>query len=61
MKRFLVVGALAVGLAMPAWGQDFDAGFAAAERGDFATALRNWRPLAERGDTVTFVPPPHAA
>ncbi len=49
MKRLLVVAALAVGLAMPAWGQDYDAGFDAFERGDFATALREWRPLAEQG------------
>ncbi len=31
MKRFLAVAALAVGLAMPAWGQDFDTGVAAAQ------------------------------
>ena len=47
--RLLVVAALAVGLAMPAWGQDFDAGVAAFERGDYAAALREWRPLAEQG------------
>lgn len=28
---------------------DFDDGLAAALRGDFATALREWRPLAEQG------------
>ena len=36
MKRLLVVAALSVGLAIPAWGQDFDAGFAAYDRGDYA-------------------------
>lgn len=29
--------------------QNFDMGMAAAQRGDYATALRQWRPLAERG------------
>ena len=28
---------------------DYDAGLSAAERGDFATALREWEPLAEQG------------
>lgn len=28
---------------------DFDEGVAAYERGDYATALREWRPLAEQG------------
>ena len=27
-------------------------GFAAYGRGDYATALREWRPLAEQGDAV---------
>ncbi len=49
MQRFLVVTALAVGLAMPAWGQDFDAGLAAYDRGDYAVALKEWKPLAEQG------------
>jgi TPR repeat protein len=30
--------------------QDFDKGLAAAQSGDFATALKEWRPLAEQGD-----------
>jgi len=29
---------------------DFQKGLTAAQRGDFATALREWRPLAEQGD-----------
>ena len=36
----------------PALAQDFDAGKAAADAGDFATALDNWRPLAEQGDVA---------
>ena len=29
--------------------QDFDVGLAAAQAGDFATAVREWTPLAEQG------------
>ena len=32
--------------------QDFDVGLAAAEAGDFATALREWTPLAEQGNAA---------
>ncbi len=38
-----------VSLAAPAWA-DFEAGMDAYDRGDYATALREWRPLAEQGD-----------
>ena len=31
---------------------DFDAGMAASKRGDYATALREWKPLAEQGDAA---------
>ena len=31
-----------------AWA-DFDDGLAAAQRGDYATALQEWRPLADQG------------
>ncbi len=31
-------------------GADFQKGLAAAQSGDFATALREWKPLAEQGD-----------
>ncbi len=34
------------------WGADFNKGLAAAESGDFATALREWKPLAEKGDAT---------
>jgi TPR repeat protein len=33
----------------PVAAQDFGAGLEAATKGDFATALREWRPLAEQG------------
>jgi hypothetical protein len=37
-------------LATPLGAQDFGAGVAAYEAGDFATALENWQPLAEQGN-----------
>lgn len=32
------------------WGNDFHTGLRAADRGDFASALRVWGPLAQKGD-----------
>ena len=32
--------------------QDFDAGVRALDAGDYATALQEWRPLAEQGDAA---------
>ena len=49
MKRFVLTFAILIGLAAPAWA-GFAEGYAAFERGDYATALREWRPLAEQGD-----------
>lgn len=36
-------------LSAPALGVDFDTGLTATKRGDYATALREWTPLAEHG------------
>jgi hypothetical protein len=41
---------LLLALAAPAGAADFEAGVAAARGGDYASALREWRPLAEAGD-----------
>lgn len=38
-------------LAAPAWA-DFQAGMTANDREDYATALREWQPLAEQGDAL---------
>ncbi len=46
----IVVG-LTLMLATPTWA-DFQAGFDAYKRGDYDTALKEWRPLAEQGDAV---------
>ena len=42
--------ALLLGSLVTGCGADFDKGLAAYESGDFATALREWRPLAEQGN-----------
>ncbi len=44
----IIVGLLFM-LAAPAWA-DYQAGVDAYERGDYETALKEWRPLAEQGD-----------
>ena len=49
MKRTLATAFLCLMLATPAWA-GFDESLAAAKRGDYATALREWRPLAKQGD-----------
>ena len=48
MKRIALALVLLVSLAAPAW-TGFDEGWAAYQRGDYATAIREWRPLAEQG------------
>ncbi len=40
---------LLLGSVGTSWGADFDKGVDAYKSGDFATALREWRPLAEQG------------
>jgi TPR repeat protein len=48
--RFIIAFVLStVGYAVPAWA-DLEAGVAAYQRGDYTTALREWRPLAEQGN-----------
>ena len=39
-------------IASPIAAQDFNKGLAAAQAGDFATALKEWKPLAEDGDSA---------
>ena len=47
--RHLRIVALAVVLALPVAAQDFEKGLEAYQRGDYETALREFRPLAEQG------------
>ena len=49
MKRVTAFAVLLIVLAAPAWA-GFDEGSAAYKLGDYATALREWRPLAAQGD-----------
>ena len=41
--------AVLIGSAGVSWSADFQKGLTAYERGDYATALREWTPLAEQG------------
>jgi len=50
MHSFVVIAAICLLVARPVWA-DFDDGMAAYERGDDETAVREWLPLAEQGDT----------
>ena len=51
MFRRITMGLLFAALiAVPATAQDLDKGLAALNRGEYATALQELRPLAERGD-----------
>ena len=52
LRRFAIILALALLVALPATAQDFQKGLAAAQRGDYATALKEWRPLLSRGMPV---------
>ena len=53
MNKFLTT--LLIGFSLisfPGWAADFHKGLAAADSGDFATALRQWTQLAEQGDAA---------
>ena len=56
MKRILIALVLGISLLFASGGfvyaQDYGKGVEAYEKGDFATALREWRPLAEQGDAM---------
>ena len=41
--------AVILGSAGERWGASFQKGFTAYKNGDYATALREWKPLAEQG------------
>ena len=51
MKKLLILLFFITGFSsLQAWGADFAKGSAAYESGDYATALKEWTPLAEQGD-----------
>jgi TPR repeat protein len=50
MKRIILAAVFVALLGSVSWSADFQKGVAAAKSGDYATALREWKPLAEQGD-----------
>jgi uncharacterized protein len=52
LKIFTLAIALLIVPPVSASGQDWEKGLTAAQSGDFATALREWTPLAEQGDAL---------
>jgi len=56
MKILLITLCLTItvllGSVWESWGADYPKGYAAAQSGDFATALREWTPLAEQGHAL---------
>ena len=49
MKLFLTTLLLAITLSSTAFGDDFIDGFEAAKKGDYKTAMKLWRTMAEQG------------
>ncbi len=54
MGVFVLALAMLTSLAASAWA-DYEAGAAAARSGDYATALREWQPLAEQGHARALI------
>jgi len=54
MKTLIIIPVLLFSLLLgvPSYSADFNKGLTAAQNGDFATALKEWKPLAEKGDAV---------
>ena len=54
MNRLLILSVLLLTLLVgnPAVSADFQKGLDAHDRGDYATALREWKPFAEQGDAT---------
>ena len=52
MKTLIIIPVLLFSLllGLPSYSGDFNKGMTAAQNGDWATALKEWKPLAEKGD-----------
>ena len=48
--RIVLMTVMFVAIAAAVSAQDFNKGLAAYNSGDYATALKEWKPLAEQGD-----------
>ena len=44
--------AVLLGSAGMSWSTDYQKGYVAFRSGDYATALREWKPLAEQGNAI---------
>lgn len=54
MRTKAIFAAMVLALVpLPSVAQDFDVGLAAYQRGDYATMLEEWKPLADQGDALT--------
>ncbi len=51
LKRRIAAVFLALALSAPSLAANFQVGWEAYERGDYVAALKEWRPLAEQGNT----------
>ena len=50
MRTLFIIPLVLMSLvSFPSWSADFNKGLTAAQNGDFATALKEWKPLAEQG------------
>ena len=54
MRTLIIIPVLlfSILLGVPSYSADFNKGLTAAQSGDFATALKEWKPLAEEGNAV---------
>ena len=54
MRTLIIIPVLLFSLLLgvPSYSADFNKGLTAAQSGDFATALKEWKPLAEEGNAV---------
>ena len=54
MRTLIIIPVLlfSILLGVPSYSADFNKGVIAAQNGDFATALKEWKPLAEEGNAV---------
>ena len=54
MRTLIIIPVLllSVLLGAPSYSGDFSKGLTAAQNGDYATALKEWKPLAEQGDAL---------
>jgi len=48
----MLLAVVVVLVAAPAWAADLQAGADAYAQGDYATALKEWRPVAEQGEAT---------